>query len=55
MKELREITMNAEKAAEDRETKQKIRAETLQAKVAEQVPDVVTHYFLHLETYRIHF
>lgn len=48
MKELHEIAMNAERAAEVREMEQKVRAENFQAKVAEQVPDVVTHYYFNL-------
>lgn len=49
MKELHEIAMKAERAAEVREMEQKARAENFQAKVAEQVPDVVTHYYFHSE------
>lgn len=49
MKELHEIAMKAERAAEVREMEQKVRAENFQAKVAEQVPDVVTHYYFHCE------
>lgn len=52
MKELHEIAMKAERAAEVREMEQKARAETFQAKVAEQVPKVVIHYYFHW-TYQI--
>lgn len=40
MKELREQAEMAEQAAELREAEQRARADSLQAKVAEQVPDV---------------
>lgn len=40
VKELREQAEMAEQAAELREAEQRARADSLQAKVAEQVPDV---------------